>query len=175
MPATIDKNRRIRETVTAVVPLDEEIGEDGYPLRRWKVRDPRTGTEEERTFSLRPYTQEEKNQRVYWNPIYPGQTMLWRDTERNDWGVEPVIQRECWLDGAFSPRNEWEEFMTVEYVRSLPGGEPEKWKGYNHPDNEPGSTTHHYWRCECGWRCGNWQAFRAHARYLRHRESAASE
>jgi hypothetical protein len=164
MPATATRDRKL---TTATAPAFEapELGEDGFPVKHWIVTDPETGREEERVFSLRPYTESEKT--VYWNPIYIGQTMLWRAQEKNDWGVQPVIQRETWVEGKFAPRNDWERYMTEEYLRTLPGGNPAKWQGYVHPDNEPGQPPHVF-RCSCGWPCGNWVAFRAHQKYLTH-------
>lgn len=162
MPATETRTRRPLKSANAVEQSAPEMGEDGFPVKRWLVRG------EERVFSLRPYREEEKT--VYWNPHYPGQTMLWRAPELNEFGIQPVIQREAWVDGKFAPRNDWERYMTEEYLRTLEGGDPDRWQGYNHPDNEPGEPPHH-WRCECGWLCGNSKAFRAHQQKLRHREA----
>jgi hypothetical protein len=164
MPATETRRRSGRglKSANVVEQVAPELGEDGWPLKRWQV-----GSEEQ-VFSLRPYREDEKI--VYWNPIYIGQTMLWRAQEINEFGVQPVIQREAWVDGKFAPRNDWERQMTEEYLLTLPGGDPVAWRGYNHPDNEPGKPPHQ-WRCECAWLCGCWKAFRAHQQYLKHRES----
>ena len=175
MPAVATRTRgtgRKLQSANAVEAVAPELGEDGFPVKRWWVDG------EERVFSLRPYRENEKT--VYWNPIYIGQTMLWRAQEINEFGVQPVIQRETWVDGKFAPRNDWELHMTEEYIKTLPGGDPVAWRGYNHPDNDfppgmnvPVGETAHHWRCECAWPCGCWKAFRAHQQYLKHRESVS--
>jgi hypothetical protein len=165
MPATATRTKSPLKSANAAEVVVPEIGEDGFPVKRWLVN----GVEQ--VFSLRPYREEEKV--VYWNPIYPGQTMLWRAPYVNEFGIQPVIQREAWVDGRFAPRNDWERFMTEEYLKTLPGGRPDQWQGYNHPDNEPGELPN-LWRCgDCAWVCGNSKAFRAHQQYLRHREATS--
>lgn len=146
-------------SATAAPEEPSLTGEDGYPVRFWDVDGQAVA------FSLRPYTPAERT--VYWNPQGPGAPMWWRSQAVNDYGLRPIIQREIWHDGKFSPRNAWEEYMTQAWLRELPGGNPEKWRGYNHPENEPGEPPHQ-WRCECSWLCGNWQAFKQHQLQLRH-------
>ncbi len=150
-----------RKLITATAaPAEEAItGDDGYPVRMWNVNG------EDVAFSLRPYTEAER--KTYWNPQGNGAPMWWRSQEINDSGFQPIIQREVWIDGKFSPRNDWEEHMTREWLLTIPGGNPDKWVGYNHPDNEPGQPPHQ-WRCSCGWLCGNWQAFKQHQQQQRH-------
>lgn len=151
--ATAERRSRTMTTATAAPEEVSEVGEDGYPVRRWTVDG------EAVAFSLRPFEPHERT--VYWNPQGAGAPMWWRSQEMNEERHKPIIQRESWIDGKFSPRNAWEEHMTVEWLRSLTGGNPEKWRGYNHPDNEPGQPPHHL-RCQCSWLCGNWQAFKQH-------------
>lgn len=179
--ATATAKRRTLQTATGD-PSPPEMGEDGYPQRIWIVDG------QEVTFSLKPFADAEKP--LYYNPIYPGQQMWWRSQDRNEYGFQPVIQKETWWDGKFFPRNAWEEYMTVEYLKTLTGGNvpmdakdkngrlmwrpdangvlKHPWCGDNHPDG-PG----HVWRCECSWPCGNWAAFKQHRLFLRHRESVS--
>ena len=138
-------------------PLPPFLDEDGEPARLWMVDG------EVRTFSLTPWPVAQRP--VYWNPIYPAQIMLWRSQKKNKHGFRPVIQKEAFIDGKFAPRNEWEELMTREFLLATPGGDPDAWKGSNHPDGD-------MWRCgDCQFLCGNWRAFKDHARYLSHHAS----
>ncbi len=157
--ATATAERRVPKTQSAD-PTLVETGEDGFRVRYEEVGG------ELVAFSLKPYPEAQRP--LYWNPIYPGSEMRWRSRELNDLGFQPTIQKERWTDGKFHPRNAWEEHMTREWMKkSLTGcSNPDLWKGENHPDG-PG----HVWRCQCSFPCGNWQAFQAHRRYLRHQEA----
>lgn len=135
-------------------PNPPGIGEDGYPYREWKVGG------EVRRFSLKPYPEDERP--LYWYPRGINQNMKWRSQERNQYGIQPVIQWERWIDGKFRPRNEWEEHMTRTWLSERKGGNPDRWKGINHP--RPGG----YWTCECGWSCNNWNVLEDHCRALTH-------
>jgi hypothetical protein len=169
--ATADVSRRRLPRTASADPAARQVGEDGYETRQVMVNG------ELVSLSLKPYPDgldangdyhPEADQRpLYWNPIYPGGEMRWRSPFLNDLGFQPTIQKERWLDGQFRPRNEYEEHMTREWMmKSLTGcNDPDKWKGVNHPE-EGGE-----WRCQCSWHTGNWQAFHAHRRYLRHQES----
>ncbi len=145
-----------------LMPISDvpEVGEDGYPVKYCTVQGIPM------PFSTRPFAEAERP--LYWNPIYPGQEMWWRAEEPNAHGFKPVVQKEAWEDGKFSPRNAYEEQMTRQWMTdSLPGcSDPDQWKGTNHPEG-PG----HQWRCECSWPCGNYRAFNQHRRYLKHQES----
>jgi hypothetical protein len=145
------------ETVTAD-PLPPTMNEDGEWERYWVVDG------EVRRFILTPHWPHAARP-VYWNPIHPGQEMWWRSQKTNRLGYKPVIQKETWIEGKFAPRNSWEELMTREYLLTLPGGNPDKWKGSNHPDGEE-------WRCgDCKWLCGNWGAFKDHCKHWTHGQS----
>lgn len=159
--ATATAERTRREISSATTFPREEIttGEDGFPVKMWEV----DGVP--MAFSLRPFELHER--KVYWNPQGSGAPMWWRAQERNQWGLQPIIQREIWIDGKFSPRNAWEEHMTRTWLLAIPGGNPDKWVGYDHPENQPGQPPHH-WRCECSWLCGNWSAFKQHQAQLCH-------
>lgn len=150
--ATVERKR----ARTSGEPEQPTVGEDGSPVAY------RGGV----AYSLKPYPEDERP--LFWNPIYPGQEMRWKAEEINEYGLFPTIQKEIWLEGKFRPRNDYEAHMTREWMKaSLPGcNDPDEWQGVNHPEG-PG----HQWRCECSWPCGNWKAFQAHRRYLRHRES----
>jgi hypothetical protein len=144
----------IEKSVTSD-PLPPEMGSDGYPTREWRMPDGSV-----KVFSLKPYD----DRPLYWNPYGFGQQMWWRSQVKNRLGFHPVIQRETWWDGKFSPRNEWEEHMTREWLNALEGGNADAWKGVTHPDG-PG----HYWRCgTCSIITGNWRVFVAHQKKLSH-------
>lgn len=167
--ATATRERREPRTVTAD-PTERQFDEEGFEIRYERLG------EDLVAFSLKPfpdgvdasgvYHAERDERPLYWNPIYPGGQMRWKSRFLNDHGFQPTIQKERWIDGQFRPRNPWEEHMTREWMkRSLPGGgNPDLWKGNDHPQGEE-------WRCQCSWHTGNWRAFQAHRRYLRHQES----
>jgi hypothetical protein len=143
--------------------VNQPLGEDGEPVRLWI--DPDTG--DVVPLSLRPYAESERV--IYWNPNgggSPGQVMHIRGHELDERGEpRPVTQREIWHEGKFSPRNEWETYVTEAWMRrSLEGGtDPKRWTGNNHPDG-PG----YGWRCECAWFCENWQCFSQHQLTMGH-------
>ena len=149
--------RRLPVTQSAD-PTTPQTGEDGYPVRYEEVDG------ELVAFSLKPFPEHERP--LYWNPIYPGQEMRWRSRELNDFGFQPTIQKEQWHEGKFRPRNAWEVYQTEKFLRTLPGGDPARWQGVNHPEGPDGE-----WRCSCSWHCGNYHAYMAHRRYLRHPEA----
>lgn len=153
--ATATATRREPKTLSAD-PTERQFDEDGYEVRYEYVEG------ELQPFSLKPYPEAERP--LYWNPIYPGQEMRWKARHLTEEGLQPTIQRERWTDGKYYPRNAWEEHMTRESMKKLPGGgNPDKWRGVNHP-NGPDA----FWRCQCTWPCGNFQAFEDHRRYLKH-------
>jgi hypothetical protein len=153
-------------------PTKRQFDEEGFEIRYERVDGAWVG------FSMKPYPDGRDAQGVYhagaderplyWNPIYPGGEMRWRSPHLNSMGFQPTIQKEQWTDGVYRPRNDWELHMTREWMmRSLPGcNDPEQWRGVNHPEGPTGE-----WRCQCTWHTGNWKAFHAHRRYLRHQES----
>src|SRR4249919_158490 len=106
-PATVEEDLELDLVTATTDPLPPEMGEDGWPERVWMV-DGRA-----QRFSLKPWPFDERP--FYWNPIYPGQEMWWRSQKKNRIGLQPVIQKERWIDGKFAPRNAWEEMMTREY------------------------------------------------------------
>lgn len=160
MPQTSQRSRTIG-SATAIPKAMPRTGEDGYPVKVWNVNG------EDVEFSLRPYTEAE--QKRYWNPQGPGAPMWWRSQELNDHGLQPIIQREVWLDGSFIPRNAWEEHMTIEWLKTVDGGSAgPTWVGYDHPDNKPGEPKK-YWICaECGNAYGVYSVFDQHQRMKHH-------
>jgi hypothetical protein len=156
--ATQAKPARRLPTTQSADPTTPMTGEDGYPVRLEEVDGDLV------PFSLKPFPESERP--LYWNPIYPGQEMRWRSREKNEFGFQPTIQREKWLDGQYRPRNAWEVHMTREFLKRLPGGDPDGWQGVNHPDGPDAE-----WRCQCTWHTGNYKAYMAHRRYLRHQEA----
>jgi hypothetical protein len=167
MVATAQRGRVNQKVITATAdptpPERMTRGEDGHPVRLWEVDG------ELVPFSLREWPHEERP--VFWNPLGPGeggQQMWVRAQVRNEIGIFPVIWKQRWIDGKFAPANEWELHVTKEWMKAtMEGcGDPDAWKGYNHPDGPD-----HYWRCECGWPCGTWNAFAQHRRSTGHRES----
>jgi hypothetical protein len=149
MVATLDRPTTDLHTASAD-PSPPRKGKDGTMVRVWIV----DGAPVE--FSLEPIPVAERN--VYWYPK-PGALMWWRAQEKTAHGNQPIIQKEVWLDGKFSPRNAWEEHMTREWLRHPSRHmDPDKIKGDNHPEG-PG----HVFRCgTCKWPCGNWHAFKLH-------------
>lgn len=146
-----------REIVSATAdPAPPKPGKDGTLVRVWLV----DGEEVEFSLAEIPVAKRE----TYWYGR-PGQQMWWRAQVRNAHGLQPVIQKEAWIDGRFTPRNAWEVHMTREWLshpeRNI---DPDKAKGENHPEG-PG----HAFRCDtCGWPCPNWYIFRQHQRALNH-------
>jgi hypothetical protein len=166
--ATATLDRPTSRTIKSATALPEErlgMGEDGHPVKYWDVDG------ESVAFSLRPFEPSER--KVYWNPQGPGAPMWWRAQERNDQGRQVIIQRECWVDGSFSPRNAWEEHMTVEWLRkSVDGGSlGHTWVGFDHPKNKdlkPGEQPHR-WICgTCGYAVGPWAVLEQHQLSKRH-------
>jgi hypothetical protein len=159
--ATVERPRTIK-SATAIPQDAPEVGEDGYPVKMWNVNGAPTA------FSLRPFEPSER--KVYWCPKGPDAKMAWRAQELNEHGFQVVIQREVWLAGKFSPRNAWEEHMTIEWLRrNVEGGaNGANWVGYDHPKNAPGETKHH-WVCgTCGFAIGNYAAFDQHQLSKKH-------
>jgi hypothetical protein len=149
--ATAQRSRtRSISSATAAPQEAPAVGDDGYPVRMWEVNG------ELVAFSLRPFEPHERKR--YWNPQGEGAPMWWRSQERNEWGLQPIIQREIWVAGDFSPRNAWEEYMTIEWLKTVPGGDAgHTWVGYDHPKNQglPPEAPRHHWICaECNWACG---------------------
>ncbi len=165
-PAQAERTGRHSLPVTATIdpliadPTKRHYDDEGHEIRYERVNGEWVG------FSLKPYPEDQRP--LYWNPIYPGGEMRWRSPHQNGMGFQPTIQKERWIDGKFEPRNAWEEHMTREWMKSSLVGcnDPDIWKGINHPEGPNGE-----WRCQCSWHTGNWQAFHAHRRYLRHQES----
>jgi hypothetical protein len=152
--------------VDATMVEPEVVLTDAGPVRPWKVKQP-DGSWELVEFSLREIPPEERT--VYWHPYGSGALMFFKAQQQNDRGHTPILQKEIWIDGKFAPRNEWEEHMTIEFLKTINGGaDYARWTGYNHPDNEPGEPPHQ-WRCgTCSWLCGNWRAFSVHQSHLGH-------
>ena len=153
LSAVETKGPRRRIQTASADPSPPTQGADGFPVRKWEVDG------EVREFSLRPYPEDERP--VYW--FYrPNMSMWWRSQDINEYGLQPVIQKEAWLFGKFAPRNDWELHMTREWLRNEKV-DPDKCVGENHPEG-PG----HGWRCECAFLCSNWYVFQQHQRSLSH-------
>lgn len=143
-----------------------DVGEDGYPVRYWKV-----GVEMV-PFSLRPFEPHERP--LYWNPSGGGmngrgRTMRWRHYEPDARGLYPLVARHEWnfpYPGSFSPRNAWEVYMTEEWMTKRRMGDPKKLMGWDHPEHTEKEPK--FYRCECSWACGNLQAMKQHQAYLKH-------
>src|SRR5262245_190535 len=100
---TRPKGRKLVSATT--VEPEVVITEDGRKVRTWELPD---GSVVELSLEEIPLAA----RTTYWNPIFPGQEMWWRSQEQNQWGIQPVMQKEKWIDGKYLPRNEWEEHMT---------------------------------------------------------------
>jgi hypothetical protein len=163
--ATATKERQTSAVENTEVVAEQQVGEDGYPFRLWPV-DGHKGPMQK--FSLRPYAQDERP--IYWNPITTDGHMWWRDYKAGPDGIRRVIVKHRWIlpfPGAFSPKNDWENFMVRRWMQgplaSEYGGtvDPDKWQGLDHPENAPGQPPH-MWACECSWQTGLWAAMKAH-------------
>ena len=168
--ATAERSRTL-SSATAIPKEARRQGEDGFPVRMWEVNG------EPVAFSLRPFTDEEKAARRYWNPQGAMAPMWWRSQEMNQHGLQPIIQRECWIDGSYTPRNAWEEHMVIEWLaKSVAGGSAgPKWVGNDNPKNTPGEPPTHYWVCgECGWACGIMSCLEQHLLTKSHKGLASS-
>ena len=154
MPAIVEQTEREMETATAD-PSPPTRGKDGGLVRLWKVNG------ETVEFSLAPFPPDDRP--VYWFTGM-GAQMWWRSQTINSFGVQPVIQKEAFVDGSFAPRNPWEEHMTREFLRSQ-NVDPDKSRDQRHPEG-PG----HFWRCgECMFRCPSFHVMDAHMRKLSHK------
>ncbi len=151
--ATEERTGRKLTTATAD-PAPPGVGEDGYLSRVWEVDG------KDVMFSLNPFPAAERP--VYWYTGV-GARMWWRSQRINEYGVQPVIQKEAYVDGSFAPRNPWEEHMTREFLREN-HVDPDKSRDERHPEG-PG----HVWRCECAFICPSWHVFDAHQRKLGHK------
>ncbi len=152
--ATEERTGRKLTTATAD-PAPPGVGEDGYLVRRWDVDG------EEVAFSLKPFAAAERH--TYWYTGV-GAAMWWRSQRINDFGVQPVIQKEAWVDGSFSPRNPWEEHMTRAFLREN-HIDPDKSRDERHPEGKS-------WICGegfCNFACPSWHVFTAHQRKLGHK------
>ena len=153
--ATVERTRTKSISSATAIPVEaEHLGEDGYPVKVWEVNGVPT------PFSLRPF--EEHEREVFWNPQGPDAPMWWRAQERNEWGLQPIIQREVWIGGSFSPRNAWERHMTLEWLKTVEGGAAgHTWVGYDTPG--------HHWVCnDCAWACGVLVCIEQHQSTKRH-------
>lgn len=167
--ATLDRPKS-RPTIPSATALPEErlgMGEDGFPVKYWQVDG------ETVAFSLRPYEDHERKR--YWNPLGPNLHMAWRAQERNHDGRQVAIQREAWVDGSFTPRNAWEEHMTLDWLAKTfadaGGSAGPTWHGFDHPDNKdlaPGQQPRH-WVCgTCGYAVGPYAVLKQHQLKQRH-------
>lgn len=149
MVAVVEQTERGRKLTTATAdPAPPGVGEDGFPERVWEVDG------EDVTFSLKPYPLAERP--VYWYTGL-GALMWWRSQRQNEHGLQPVIQKECFVDGSFAPRNAWEEHMTRAFLRQK-HVDPDKSRDERHPEGAD-----HAWRCAtCMFRCPSHHVMKAH-------------
>lgn len=156
MAATEERTGRKIATATAD-PAPPTRGAGGDPVRHWEVDG------EDVEFSLKPYPPGERP--TYWFTGV-GARMWWRAQRINEHGVQPVIQKETFVDGSFSPRNPWEEHMTRAFLRDN-HIDPDKSRDERHPEG-PGAM----WRCGqgfCNFACPSWHVFNAHQKKLVHK------
>jgi hypothetical protein len=167
--ATTERKQRIGNPSEPEGVSNPEVGEDGYPVRYWKVGG------EMVPFSLRPFEPHERP--LYWNPYGGGkdgrgQTMRWRHYEPDERGLYPLVARHEWnypYPGSFSPRNAWEQHMTEEYMRrNLKGArDPKTLMGWNHPEHT--AAVPKFYRCaQCKWGSGNLRAMKQHLLTVSH-------
>lgn len=162
--ATATLDRSTSRAIKSATALPEERlgeGDDGYPTRTWIVNG------EPVVFSLRPYEPHERTR--YWNPSGAMLDMKWKAQELNHAGHQATIQHECWTDGSFTPRNAWEEHMTLDWLAKTfateGGSAGPTWHGFDHPKNKdlkPGEQPH-YWVCgTCGYAVGPYACLHQH-------------
>ncbi len=157
MPATAEREKTERPLETATAdPAPPGMGEDGYPVRMWTVDG------ETVAFSLKPYTDAERPR--YWYTGV-GARLRVKAQGQNEWGVQPVVLNDRFVDGSFSPRNAWEEQVTREFLRRN-HIDPDRSRDERHPD---GPTA--MYRCAqgfCNFACPSWHVFKAHQKALGH-------
>ena len=152
MPATAERTEltgRKLESAT-VDPAPPFRGAGGDPVRVWEV----DGVERE--FSLKPFPEDERPR--YWY-IGVGANLRVKAQRINEYGIQPVVLNDKFIDGSFSPRNPWEEHVTREFLRRN-HIDPDKSRDERHPDG-PGGM----WRCGdgyCNFACPSWHVFTAH-------------
>lgn len=162
MPATAERTQsegRALETATAD-PAPPTRGADGHGVRVWDVDG------EAREFSLKPFPEDERPR--YWYTGV-GAWLRVRAQRTNDWGIQPVVLREKWLDGSYSPRNEWEEHVVREFLRRK-HIDPDKSRDERHPSGPDGR-----YRCLdgfCNFACPSAHVFKAHQGKTRHTRMA---
>ena len=152
MPATLEAPALAPADLTAD-PSPPTSGKDGKRVRRWRVDG------EIREFSLEPYPPATRP--VYWY-TGTGARLTVKSQEPNAHGIYPMILNDVFVDGSFSPRNEWEnqavrEFLVRKHIN------PDKSRDERHPEG-PG----HFWRCMCGFRCPSYHVMDAHQRARGH-------
>jgi len=105
-------------------------------------------------FSLKPFAEDERP--AYWY-IGMGARLRVKSQRINDFGIQPTILNDSFVDGSFHPRNPWEEHVTREFLRSN-HVDPDKSRDERHPEG-PG----HAWRCgTCMFRCPSFHVMKAH-------------
>ena len=153
MPATSERTER--ELVSGDIdPSPPSVGEDGFPVRVWKV----DGAEQ--VFSLKPFAPDDRP--TYWY-IGMGAHLRVKAQTVNQFGIQPTILNDVFVDGSFSPRNPWEEHVTRQFLIDN-HVDPDKSRNERHPEG-PG----HYWRCECGYRCPSYHVMIAHQKKATHK------
>jgi hypothetical protein len=153
--ATAERTGRKLETATAD-PAPPTRGADGEEVRLWDVDG------EEREFSLKPFPEAERPR--YWY-IGVGARLRVKAQRINDFGIQPVVLNERWVDGSYFCRNEWEEHVVREFLRRH-HVDPDKSRDERHPEGPDGR-----WRCGqgfCNFACPSWHVFQAHQMKLRH-------
>jgi hypothetical protein len=143
------------ETATAD-PAPPTRGADGDPVRLWDVDG------ETREFSLKPYPESERPR--YWY-TGTGAKLRIKAQRINDFGIQPVVLNDCFVDGSFRPRNAWEEHVTRAFLRRK-HIDPDKSRDERHPAGPDAM-----WRCGepgCNFVCPSWHVFQAHQRTLIH-------
>lgn len=163
MVATAERNAtgakapegRKLETATAD-PAPPTRGAGGEAVRVWDVDG------EEQEFSLAPYPEDERPR--YWY-IGVGARLRVKAQRINDWGIQPTVLNERWVDGSYRPKNAWEEHVVRAFLRRH-HVDPDKSRDERHPEGEEAM-----WRCGegfCNFACPSWHVFQAHQRKLRH-------
>lgn len=149
MPATATRAERELTTANAD-PAPPTRGADGEPVRMWKVDGVETA------FSLTPFLPDEQPR--YWF-IGVGALLRVKAQTINEYGVQPTILNEVFVDGSYAPRNAWEEHVVRDFLR-LNHVDPDRSRDERHPDG-PGAM----WRCGegmCNFACPGWHVFKAH-------------
>ena len=128
MVATAERTQtqsgRKLETATAD-PAPPTRGAGGDPVRIWEVDG------EEVEFSLKPYP-EDARPRYWYTGV--GARLRIKAQRINDFGIQPVVLNDVFVDGSFRPRNAWEEHVTRDFLRRK-HIDPDKSRDERHPED----------------------------------------